>query len=328
MRWLTDSWYQSSTQYWFLLPLSWLYRLVVVIRKWAYRSGIFTTHKMPVPLIVVGNITVGGTGKTPFVIWLAEQLSAAGYKPGIISRGYGGNSRKYPLDVDKNSHAKHCGDEPLLIARRTACPVVVDPDRPQAAIHLLSQYHCDVIISDDGLQHYALERDIEIIIVDSVRRFGNKHCLPAGPLREPLSRLNNVDFIIYNGKSDEHNTISMQLSGLEWTNLLDPSLKQAVSSFSHSEVHAVAGIGHPKRFFDSLAAADIIVHPHTFADHHDYLPADLEFYDDLPILMTEKDAVKCQSFAHKNMWYLPIEAIIDSSVFPAIHQTLKELSNG
>ncbi|SFK18718.1 tetraacyldisaccharide 4'-kinase [Methylophaga sulfidovorans] len=327
MHWLTDSWYQSATKYWFLLPLSWLYRFIVLCRQWAYRKGLFTTHKMPVPVIVVGNITVGGTGKTPFVIWLAEQLTLAGYKPGIISRGYGGSSRKYPLEVHKNSNAKQCGDEPLLIAKRSGCPVVVDPDRPQAAIHLLSQYHCDVLISDDGLQHYALQRDIEIILVDGSRRFGNKHCLPVGPLREPISRLTFVDFIIYNGSGDEHNP-SMQLKAMHWVNVHDETVTMPLTHFRHKEVHAVAGIGHPKRFFDALVATDIIVHPHAFADHHQYLPEDLRFYDELPILMTEKDAVKCQSFANKNMWYLPVEATLDSPLFPAIHQKLKERSHG
>ncbi|WP_286303931.1 tetraacyldisaccharide 4'-kinase [Methylophaga marina] len=327
MRWLTDSWYQSGTRYWLLLPLSWLYRLVIFCRRWAYRQNLLTKHTMPVPVIVVGNITVGGTGKTPFVIWLAQQLSQAGYKPGIISRGYGGASRKYPLEVTANSNAKQCGDEPVLIAKRTACPVVVNPDRPQAAIHLLSQHHCNVIISDDGMQHYALARDLEIVIIDGKRRFGNKQCLPVGPLREPLSRLNSVDLIIYNGSSDEHGH-SMQLTPMQWINLHDETVTVPLSYFQHKEVHGVAGIGHPKRFFDSLTAHDIIVHPHDFADHHQYLPDDLRFYDDLPILMTEKDAVKCQSFAHKNMWYLPVEATLDSPVFPAIHQILKERSNG
>jgi len=327
MRWLTDSWYQTHPLRWLLLPLSFLYRLVIFVRKQAYQRDLLTRHKMPVPVIIVGNISIGGTGKTPFVIWLAEQLKQAGFQPGIISRGYGGHSPTYPLDVSPDSNASHSGDEPLLICRRTQCPVVVDPNRSEAAVHLLSQHHCDVIISDDGLQHYALQRDIEITLVDGSRRFGNKLCLPAGPLREPMSRLNSVDFVIYNG-GESNPCYQMQLVAEEWINLAHPDQRMPLDAFAGKEIHAMAGIGHPQRFFDLLCDYKMIVHPHAFDDHHAFKASDVYFADDLPLLMTEKDAVKCQPYAQKNHWYLPVSARLDDSLTQAIIKKIKDPANG
>lgn len=327
MKWLTDSWYQPHPVRWLLLPLSLLYRLIVALRRLAYQRDWLTRHKMRVPVIIVGNISIGGTGKTPFVLWLSEQLKQAGFKPGIISRGYGGRAEHYPLDVTAETSAAKAGDEPLLIARRSGCPVVVDPDRSRAAVHLLSQHHCDVIISDDGLQHYALGRDIEICLVDSQRRFGNKLCLPAGPLREPMSRLQTVDFVVYHGEAASQR-YQMQLEARQWFNLADPGQELPLNAFSGKEVHAVAGIGNPQRFFDLLCQHGIIVHPHAFDDHHAFNRADLDFGDDLPVLMTEKDAVKCQSFASVHHWYLPVLAIIDDSLAQAILNKLKDPADG
>jgi tetraacyldisaccharide 4'-kinase len=323
MKWLTDSWYHPQPLRWLLLPLSGLYRLVVALRQLAYQHDIFSRHKMPVPVIVVGNISVGGTGKTPFVLWLAEQLKQAGYRPGIISRGYGGKVGHYPQFVAADSDPAKLGDEPVLIARRSACPVVVDPKRSRASVHLLSHHHCDVIISDDGLQHYALQRDIEIALVDGQRRFGNKLCLPAGPLREPMTRLKSVDFVVYHG-GDAPQHYQMQLNASEWVNLADPEQRLTLAAFADKEVHAVAAIGHPQRFFDQLCDNNIIVHPHAFADHHAFQPADLNFGDNLPILMTEKDAVKCQSFATADMWFLPVTATVTDTLNTAILDKLKE----
>lgn len=326
MKWLTDSWYQPHPIRWLLLPLSLLYRLIAGIRKQAYQRDWLTRHNMPVPVIVVGNISVGGTGKTPFVLWLCEKLREAGYRPGIISRGYGGKANHYPLDVKDDTAVNQSGDEPALIARRSQCPVVVDPDRSRAAVHLLSQHHCDVIISDDGLQHYALQRDIEICLVDGQRRFGNKLCLPAGPLREPMSRLQQVDFVVYNGEAATQR-YQMQLHASHWLNLSsDEQLPLQV--FAAQEVHAVAGIGNPQRFFDLLAEHGIIVHPHPFDDHHAFAAPDLTFNDDLPVLMTEKDAVKCQSFASENYWYLPVSAEINDDLAHAILTKLKDPTDG
>ncbi|WP_438969960.1 tetraacyldisaccharide 4'-kinase [Methylophaga sp.] len=327
MKWLTDSWYQKHPLRWLLLPLSFLYRLIILFRKQAYQRDILTRHKMPVPVIIVGNISVGGTGKTPFVIWLAEQLQLAGFHPGIISRGYGSKAPAYPFEVKADSDVREAGDEPLLISRRTACPVVIDPNRSQAAVHLLSRHHCDVLISDDGLQHYALQRDIEITLVDSERRFGNKLCLPAGPLREPMSRLKAVDFVVHNGDGSSQ-LYQMQLNADAWINLKDPEKRLPVNAFAEKEVHAIAGIGNPQRFFDRLCEHKIIVHPHAFVDHHAYRVQDLNFGDDLPLLMTEKDAVKCLSFAQENYWYLPVSAHIDASLLKAIIDKLKDPSHG
>jgi len=327
MKWLTDSWYQPHPVRWLLLPLSLLYQLIIRLRKSAYQHDWLTRHKMPVPVIIVGNISVGGTGKTPFVIWLSEQLRQAGYQPGIISRGYGGHSEHYPLDVTAASDTAVAGDEPVLIARRSGCPVVVAPDRCRAAVHLLSQHHCDVIISDDGLQHYALQRDIEIVLVDSRRRFGNRLCLPAGPLREPRTRLQSVDFVVYHGEAASQR-YQMQLSGDHWINLADPQQRLPRDAFADQEVHALAGIGNPQRFFDLVSEQARLVHPHAFADHHKYRAEDLDFGDTLPVLMTEKDAVKCQLFANKQHWYLPVSAQLDASLAQAILNKLKDLADG
>lgn len=328
MKWLTESWYKPSAIRWFLWPLSILYRFITSIRKYAYQHDILTRYKVNLPVIVVGNISIGGTGKTPFVIFLAESLKQLGYTPGIISRGYGGQAPHYPYVVDANSQTAYAGDEPVLMAKRTHCPVIVDPNRSQAAEYLVSNTSCDVIISDDGLQHYALERDIEIVIVDGKRRFGNKACLPSGPLREPLSRLNDVDFIVFNTDEKNHENHVMHLKANEWHNLKDSSIKRSNNAFQSIEAHAVAAIGNPKRFFDSLAKQGIIVHPHAFDDHHRYTSNDLDFSDNFPILMTEKDAVKCQSFASDNMWYLPVSAEVSPQLFDAIAQQLKEHSHG
>lgn len=327
MKWLTDSWYQPHPVRWLLLPLSLLYQLIVRLRKLAYQRDWLTRHKMRVPVIIVGNISVGGTGKTPFVVWLSEQLRQAGYQPGIISRGYGGHSDHYPLDVTADSDTAVAGDEPILIARRSGCPVVVDPDRCRAAVHLLSQHHCDVVISDDGLQHYALQRDIEIVLVDSQRRFGNKLCLPAGPLREPRSRLQSIDFVVYNGEAATQR-YQMQLKAGQWVNLAEPEQTLPLDAFAAQEVHAVAGIGNPQRFFDLLSEQAKVVHPHAFADHHKFRAADIVFGDDAPVLMTEKDAVKCQSFADKQHWYLPVSAKLDAGLAQAILKKLKDPADG
>ena len=327
MKWLTDSWYRPHPLRWFLLPLSLLYQLIATIRKHAYQRDWLTRHRLRAPVIVVGNISVGGTGKTPFVIWLCEQLQQAGYKPGIISRGYRGRASHYPLDVDVTTPTKQAGDEPVLIARRTQCPVVVDPNRSRAAVHLLSQHRCDVIISDDGLQHYALQREVEICLVDSQRRFGNKLCLPAGPLREPVSRLQSVDFVVYNGEAASQR-YQMQLVPTHWVNLGDPNITLPLNAFAQQEVHAIAGIGNPQRFFDQLCEFNPIVHPHAFDDHHAFDEADLSFDDGLPVLMTEKDAVKCQAFAKDFYWYLPVCAEIDNGLAQAILTKLKDNPHG
>ena len=308
-------------------PLSWLFRLLAWLRRFAYRIGLFQQHKLPVPVIIVGNISVGGTGKTPLVIWLAAHLKALGYNPGIVARGYGVQIGDTPRQVDAHGSAKEVGDEPLLIARRTGCPVFVSPDRVAAAHALLEQSHCDVIISDDGMQHYALGRDIEIAVVDAVQRFGNGFCLPAGPLREPPSRLANVDLVIVNGMA-KPNEISMHVTIGKVTNLSNPELTCDLAEFSGEQIHAVAGIGNPQRFFQLLKDHGLRVIERAFPDHHLFVETDITPDDKLPVFMTEKDAVKCRHFAQPQHWYLPIDVDVDSAFSSQLTELLRGLKRG
>lgn len=287
-----------------LLPLSGFFCVLSKLRKKAYNIGVFASYKAPLPVIIIGNISVGGTGKTPLIIELVKQLQAMGKKPGVISRGYGGNASSWPQIVSQNTNAKKVGDEPQLIFQRTQCPLVVGPNRQQDIELLISQFDCDVVLSDDGLQHYALQRDLEIVVVDNKRQFGNGFCIPSGPLRESVSRLQSVDLVLLNGGSEEQAAFSMQATNCLSLNGLE-SIKLA--SFKGSKVHAVAGIGHPQRFFDMLNSFGIQVISHAFIDHHKFVQADFEFADSYPVLMTEKDAIKCHDFDLTNHWSVPID---------------------
>jgi len=319
--WLTTQWYRETPVRWLLSPLSGLFRLISYCRKTAYQRDWLRREKLPAPVIIVGNISVGGSGKTPFVIALVLALKKAGYQPGVISRGYGGKSQIYPLDVTAETEAVLSGDEPKLIAQRTACPVVIAPKRVEAGRYLLSHYGCDVIVSDDGLQHYALQRDIEVAIVDASRGLGNGFCLPAGPLREPKNRLLQVDFIVWHGPA-EGDKLTMQLQLDDTVNLQSGSTA-ALAAWQGKTVHAVAGIGHPQRFFEQLRQHGLNVIEHAFADHHNYTPQDLAFTETHPILMTEKDAVKCRSFASADSWSVPVTAHIPETLLTAIRQKLR-----
>jgi len=325
MKLITDAWYREHSFLKLLLPLSFLFRCLIYLRRQCYRFGIFKSKRFPKPIIVVGNITVGGTGKTPLVIYLAQQLKQQGYKPGIVSRGYGGIAKRYPLQVSASSDPIEVGDEAVLIAARTQCPMVVDPKRINAAQVLLDQHDCDVLISDDGLQHYALARDIEIAVIDGARRLGNRWCLPAGPLREPARRLHEVDFVVVNGagRADE---IVMQLQPGRFINLVDSNKTQMAVYFSEQTIHAVAGIGNPQRFFKSLRELGLQIIEHPFPDHHRYCVDDLNFNDALPIVMTEKDAVKCKAFVDEGVWYLPVDAELDETFKMNVLAQLKTLA--
>lgn len=313
MNGLESHWYRTTPLTLLLLPLSWLFCAVALARRWAYRSGLLKTVRLPVPVIVVGNISVGGTGKTPMVAWLVALLRKAGYRPGIISRGYGGGADHWPQPVRADSDPSQVGDEAVLLARRCRCPMAVGPDRPAAARALLQDADCDIIISDDGLQHYRLERDVEIAVVDGVRRFGNGHCLPAGPLREPVRRLRSVDVVIANGSAGARE-YAMELRPASLCNLLHDEQTRPLQQFAGQSVHAVAGIGNPRRFFELLTRHGLAVIEHPFADHHPFCAGDLDFGDELPVLMTEKDAVKCQAFAKAHHWCLPVDAQLDERV--------------
>ncbi|MDD5320016.1 MAG: tetraacyldisaccharide 4'-kinase [Methylococcales bacterium] len=305
-RWLVDIWYKDPFIGVWLSPLGFLFSDAVKFRKFLYRHGILKTHTLPVPVIVVGNITVGGTGKTPLIIWLAQFLKDSGYRPGIISRGYGGQSESWPQMVAAKSDAKNVGDEALLIAKQTGCPMAVGPLRVETATLLLKKSDCNIILSDDGLQHYALNRDIEIAVIDGERRFGNGYCLPAGPLREPIERLQSVDLIIVNGEKSEDDEFAMQLTGDTALNLVTGEQKP-LQEFNNC--HALAGIGNPERFFKLLASAGLTCITHSFPDHYQFQRHDIEFGDNKSVLMTEKDAVKCAPFAGKQHWYLPVKAV-------------------
>jgi tetraacyldisaccharide 4'-kinase len=300
-------WYGKKNANPLLVPLEKLFREGVALRHEAYQTGRISTGRLAVPVMVVGNITVGGTGKTPLTIWLAQFLKARGYRPGIISRGYGGLVQRRPMAVSFDTDARVAGDEPVMMARRTGCPVYVFPKRVEAGHALLANTDCNIIIADDGLQHYDLARDIEIAVIDGERGFGNGHLLPAGPMREPIERLETVDLVVHTGTAPEGGIV-MTLEGTLATSLRDVCKRRPLSSFIGEPLHAMAGIGHPDRFFDHLRAQGLTFTERAFADHHAYTARDLTFSGNAPLLMTEKDAVKCRRFARDNDWYLPIHA--------------------
>lgn len=322
-----EGWYGDPVQAWWLQllrPFSWLFRIIASSRF--RRAEHSRVRDRGVPVIVVGNITVGGTGKTPLLMALAQELKRRGHRVGIVSRGYGGKSRTYPLRVDRNTPASQCGDEPAMLARRLGVPVVVDPQRARA-IELLESdpdLACDVILSDDGLQHYAMARDLEIVVVDAARGFGNALCLPAGPLREPMARLGSVDMIVSNGVDKRHQLprqfqyTAMALKPVACVNVMNGERIPVASFFRKQLLHGVAGIGNPSRFFQTLRDFGSQVIEHPFPDHYQYVTDDLQFGDALPILMTEKDAVKCGGLAIKNAWYLEVSAELPDAFYETV----------
>lgn len=322
---VVDYWYSAHPARWLLAPLSGLFRCLVKARRWGYRYGLLRTRVLPVPVLVVGNLALGGTGKTPLVIWLAQFLQRQGYRPGLVSRGYGGRAPHYPQRVNGRSDPALVGDEAIVLVRRTACPTVVGPNRAAAAQALLAHSDCNVLLSDDGLQHYALGRNMEILVVDGVRRFGNGHCLPAGPLREPLNRCRTVDLAVSTGGRVREREFAMQLQLRAACNLQSGMLS-SLTALRHTPVHAVAGMGHPKRFFMQLQAQGLSVYEHPFPDHHCFQPGDLAFGDSLPVLMTEKDAVKCSYFARDNYWCVPADSRLPDSFGRQVLRLLRQVN--
>lgn len=316
---IENSWYKKRLWLWILWPLSRLIEFLVKRRRNKYLQNLQLSWKPDIPLIVVGNIVVGGSGKTPFVIWLSKLLEDQGYKPGIVSRGYGSKSNQYPLIIDNDSRVADSGDEPLIIHRNTNRPVCVSPNRTEAVKKLLQETDADIIISDDGLQHYKLNRDIEIIVFDGLRGIGNNLCLPAGPLREPLERTKDADFIVSSTKRLEideiHEDCLMTYKPLEWVRLSDNKRFPANDWPLSRSVHAVAGIGNPSKFYNTLSSLGLNIMEHSFPDHYQFKEEDLDFEDNHPILMTEKDAVRCMDMNNKNLWYLSIEAEIKDGDF-------------
>jgi len=308
-RWIHRVWYEDAASGWVLLPLSAVYWLLLKLRALFFRIGVFRTYKAHAPVIVVGNITAGGTGKTPTVIWLVNELRTRGFKPGIVSRGYGGSKSGASMRVDVDSDASVVGDEPVLLARRGQCPVVVDSDRVRAA-SMLVEDGVNVIIADDGLQHLRLQRDYEICVVDGERVLGNRRLLPAGPLRESPNRLDNVDQVLVNGSTDRANAVAFELRANDACRL-NGSLARPLQRFKDTTVHGVAGIGNPKRFFDLLRSYGIQVIEHDFPDHAAIEQSDLRFGDEFDVFMTEKDAVKLGSNLSDKYWYVPVDLFME-----------------
>lgn len=329
--WLQKQWLKFTFWHILLIPLSWVFGVVTAVRRWLYSCGWLKSVRLSVPVVVIGNINVGGTGKTPLVIWLAEQLQLAGYKPGIISRGYGGNIKQV-AEVMAFSNPFEVGDEPVLIAARTSCPVFVCANRVEAGRVLLATYPtCNILISDDGLQHYRLQRDVEIVVYDSVNGFGNGTLLPAGPLRESISRLETVDAVVSNGSIVTNGLlpavkpIEMQLESTTFYNALDNRITSDAQAFLHQKVLAIAGIGNPGRFFKQLQQLGLDFQSRAYSDHHAFNVKDFEGIEADVVVMTEKDAVKCRSFAKPKFWVLPVSAVIKNDLLVIILNKLNKL---
>ncbi len=325
-----------------LLPLSAAFGLLTRLRRWSYRRGLTKTRCFTLPVIVVGNISVGGTGKTPLVLALAKALKEQGRNPGVALRGVGGKKLTRPTWVRADSNPFEVGDEAVLIATNTSCPVAACVDRP-AAVEALQQAGCDVVLCDDGLQHYRLARQVEIAVIDGSRYFGNGRLLPAGPLREPLTRLREVDFIVVNEPEktarfaglatlpfagENRQPFAMRLKTETFRAVHQTSESRARDSFHGQRAHAVAGIGNPSRFFELLTRLGVDLMPHRFPDHHPYQSSDLDFSDTLPILMTEKDAIKCKALpfaeaAKARQWFLRVEMELSPEFKQALADKLK-----
>lgn len=309
---------------WLMAPLSVVFWAVSAARRTLFRLGLKRTQTLPVPVIVVGNISVGGNGKTPLVIRLAQWLRQQGYQPGVVSRGYGGKGAVYPAEVLPDSDPAMVGDEPVLMRQHLGCPMVVDPKRPRGARWLVEQAKCDVILCDDGLQHYALGRDIEIAVLDGVRRNGNGHLLPMGPLREGTWRLDKVNFVVCNGGVAQNGEHLMSLESGQLVNVRYPNQTRSINDLHKSAV-AVAAIGNPERFFDLLKQKRVKLDDCiAFADHHKFTETDLP---KRTVLMTEKDAVKCRDFAHEDWWYLPVSAKLTDAFKQQLLDSLKQLKH-
>ncbi|HDK38500.1 MAG TPA: tetraacyldisaccharide 4'-kinase [Thiolapillus brandeum] len=325
---MNSIWYGNNLLRYLLLPLSVIFWLVSGFRRLLFVLRLRKIHRFPVPVIVVGNITVGGTGKTPLVVWLSKHLQSLGYRPGIVARGYGGKASHWPQQVRADSDPVMVGDEAVLLARLSGCPVCVAPKRADAVQELLKYTQCNIVLSDDGLQHYAMGRDMEIVVIDGQRGLGNGYLLPAGPLRELPGRLRRADLLISNGPWQEDVPV-MNIEEPQLLPLLDLSTQpHPLSQAADETVHAVAGTGNPQRFFAMLERHGLKVIPHAFPDHHGYSRGELQFDDDLPVLMTEKDAVKYARFAGNKHWLVRIGVVPDDKFVTKLDELLQGLKHG
>ncbi|WP_122846784.1 tetraacyldisaccharide 4'-kinase [Pseudomonas viridiflava] len=324
---LLDAWYNGHPALALLRPLESLYRRVVDGKRARFVAGEGDIYRAPVPVIVVGNITVGGTGKTPLILWMIRHCQQRGLRVGVVSRGYGAKPPSLPWRVLPEHKASEVGDEPLLIVQRCGVPLMIDPDRSRAVQALLAAEPLDLILSDDGLQHYRLARDLELVLIDAARGLGNRRCLPAGPLREPAERLNSVDAVLYNGaRSDREDGYAFTLKPAALINLRSGE-RRPVDHFPPGQaVHAVAGIGNPQRFFNTLEGLHWQPVQHPFADHAVYSAQALTFTPSLPLVMTEKDAVKCHAFAADDWWYLAVDAVPSDAFVSWFDEQLSRLS--
>jgi tetraacyldisaccharide 4'-kinase len=324
--WLERRWYGGVAPGAVLRAFSAAYGWWMRRRRAAYGKGRRSGARAAVPTIVVGNLTVGGAGKTPLVLAMLSALRARGWRPGVISRGYGGTAPG-PERVLPDSDPARVGDEPALIAQRSGAPVAIARKRIAAAEQLAKSGEIDLLIADDGLQHYALPRDLEILVIDGRRRFGNARTLPAGPLRESVERVRDCDFIVVNGGEAQADEVQMQLAPDDAIRLVD-GVRRPLNEFSGQRVHAVAAIGDPSRFFQTLIERGIEVVPHPFPDHHAFVASDLRFKESLPILMTEKDAVKCRRWATAELYAVPVDARLPDAFFDAVDARLRRVPQG
>ncbi len=307
---LQRAWYGEPQALKWLAPLEWLYRYRVKKRRQSFLSGARQAYRAPVPVLVVGNITVGGTGKTPLILWLIEHCRSRGLRVGVVSRGYGAKPPTLPWRVHAGQSAAHAGDEPLLMVERTGVALMLDPDRPRAVRALLAAEPIDIVLSDDGLQHYPLARDLELVLIDARRGLGNGHCLPVGPLREPAQRLQEVDAVLWNGQVDDSaHGYGFTMQPVELVHLATGKIYPLDYFPPGQVVHAVAGIGNPARFFATLEGLNWRPIEHPFADHARYTAQHLQFEPALPVIMTEKDAVKCRAFAAAHWYFLRVRAV-------------------
>lgn len=328
--WLNSVWYERGAPPWWLMPPSLAYGAIAGARRFSYAHRWFRSVRLPSPVIVVGNLSVGGTGKTPLVCWLVAHLAERGYRPGVVTRGYGGSSRDVRRILPSDD-PRVVGDESILLARRTGAPVAAGRDRPAAA-QLLVSAGCDVIVSDDGLQHYALGRDCEVVVIDGDRRFGNGWLLPAGPLREAPGRLKSADAVVVNGgRALLSGAFSMRLEAKNAVALRGAAVRP-LSELAGTSVHAIAGIGNPERFFNMLRSRGIEVDGRPLGDHAHLMPEDIGFGDGKSVLMTEKDAVKCAAFAGEQHWYVPVSACFEgaesNSLLDVIIDRIKQRDRG